>query len=72
SVPDDVWWYYLFAGGYYCSLLLSLQFDAKRKDFWEMLLHHLVSILLLGFSWCATLSESELWCWSFMIALTSF
>ncbi|ODM90846.1 Ceramide synthase 6, partial [Orchesella cincta] len=51
SVPDDVWWYYLFAGGYYCSLLLSLQFDAKRKDFWEMLLHHLVSILLLGFSW---------------------
>ncbi|CAL8148045.1 unnamed protein product [Orchesella dallaii] len=51
GVPDDVWWYYVFGAGFYLSLLITQAFDAKRKDFWQMFVHHLTTISLMGFSW---------------------
>jgi len=57
KVPPEVWWYYLFGAGFYSSLLLTQVFDAKRKDFWEMLVHHLVTIFLMGFSWICNLTR---------------
>jgi hypothetical protein len=36
---------------FYLSELMGLYFDVKRKDFWPMFTHHVISILLLFFAW---------------------
>ena len=38
---------------FYWSLSFSQFFDVKRKDFWEMLIHHNTTIALIMFS-CST------------------
>ncbi len=37
--------------GFYWSLLVSQFVDTKRKDFWQMCTHHVITIILLSFSW---------------------
>lgn len=37
--------------GFYVSLSITAVVDVKRKDFVQNMVHHLVTILLLGFSW---------------------
>jgi len=51
SVSSEVWWYYNFELGFYLSLVVSQFFDIRRKDFWQMFIHHIVTVLLLSFSW---------------------
>ena len=50
-LPTEIWWYYMVELGFYWSLAISQFFDVKRKDFWAMFLHHVVTIALLSFSW---------------------
>ncbi|GFS10316.1 ceramide synthase 2 [Elysia marginata] len=50
-VPTDVYWYYMVEFGFYLSLLASLFTDNKRKDFTEMIVHHIATLLLMGMSW---------------------
>ncbi|BFY98161.1 hypothetical protein BsWGS_01201 [Bradybaena similaris] len=50
-VSDDIYWYYMVEGAFYISLLLSLFTDHKRKDFTEMVIHHMATLLLMGMSW---------------------
>lgn len=57
SVTNDVWWYYMISMAFYWSLSLSQFFDVKRKDFWQMFVHHIVTIVLLCFSWVANLTR---------------
>jgi hypothetical protein len=48
---DSVWWYYIIETGFYWSLLIStFLFDVRRSDFWQMMLHHGVTIVLLSLS----------------------
>lgn len=54
-LPNDVYWYYMVEMGFYVSLLLSLCMDARRKDFLQMILHHLVTLGLVAFSWATNL-----------------
>ena len=51
AVSDREWWYYNIEIGFYLSHLITLFTDAPQKDFMQMLIHHLVTIMLLVFSW---------------------
>ncbi|XP_067649176.1 ceramide synthase 2-like [Haliotis asinina] len=50
-VTNDVYYFYLVELGFYWCLLFTLFYDVKRKDFWEMATHHMITMLLLYFSW---------------------
>ncbi|KAK7891489.1 hypothetical protein WMY93_023452 [Mugilogobius chulae] len=51
SLLPSQYWYYFCEMGFYLSLLLSLTFDVKRKDFKEQVIHHMATLTLLSFSW---------------------
>ncbi|XP_033824651.1 ceramide synthase 2 [Periophthalmus magnuspinnatus] len=51
SLLPSQYWYYYSEMGFYLSLLLSLTFDVKRKDFNEQVIHHIATLTLLSFSW---------------------
>ncbi|KAK5936064.1 hypothetical protein CgunFtcFv8_021365 [Champsocephalus gunnari] len=53
SMLPSQYWYYILEMSFYGSLLLRVAFDVKRKDFKEQIIHHLATLVLLSFSWCA-------------------
>jgi ceramide synthetase len=55
DVSDLEFWYYDIELGFYLALIVSQFFDVKRKDFWQMFIHHLVTVSLLVFSWASNL-----------------
>lgn len=50
-VDIDIYYYYMIEMGFYVSLLATQFFDIRRKDFWQMFLHHIVTLSLLLFSY---------------------
>lgn len=56
-IEGDVWWYYMVELSFYWALCISQFFDVKRKDFWEMFIHHVTTIALMGFSWTCNLTR---------------
>ncbi|XP_045490395.1 ceramide synthase 5 [Pieris rapae] len=55
GLTDDIWWYYMISSAFYWSLTISQFWDVRRKDFWQMFVHHLATIALLSFSWVCNL-----------------
>ncbi|XP_066593918.1 ceramide synthase 6 [Prorops nasuta] len=56
-VTSDIWWYYMISMAFYWSLSFSQFFDVKRKDFWQMFIHHIATIVLMCFSWVGNLTR---------------
>lgn len=54
-VPIIVYWYYVVELALYLSLIVSQFFDVRRKDFWQMFIHHVVTIALIVMSWWANM-----------------
>lgn len=57
EITSDMWWYYMISLSCYWSFLFTLLVDVKRKDFFEMMAHHFVTILLLVLSWTCNLTR---------------
>ena len=57
SVDSDVWWYYMVSLSFYWSMTFTHFFEIRRKDFWQMFFHHLVTIALITFSWTCNLTR---------------
>ena len=57
AVDGEVWWYYMLAMTVYWSLTVSQFTDVKRKDFVELFIHHIATILLLSLSWIVNLTR---------------
>lgn len=50
-MTTKLYWYYLIELAFYTSTTATQFFDVKRKDFWEMFIHHIATILLLAGSY---------------------
>lgn len=48
---SEIRWYYLFSIAAYWSQIASHFLDTRRKDFWMLIVHHIVALLLLLMSW---------------------
>jgi len=55
SVSNEIWWYYMISMSFYWALTATQFFDVKRKDFWQMFIHHMVTLLLMSLSWVCNL-----------------
>ena len=51
SLDDWVWIYYIVSLGYYWSMTITHFFQHRRKDSTQLFVHHLLTILLISFSW---------------------
>lgn len=51
NVSHVVQWQYRIIGAFYLTQIISLCIAQKRKDFWMMLLHHLMTLIFTHFSW---------------------
>lgn len=47
ELSKKIYWYYMIELGFYTTTTVTQFFDIKRKDFWEMFIHHIVTIILM-------------------------
>ncbi|KAH3783053.1 ceramide synthase 5-like [Dreissena polymorpha] len=54
-LTSEIYWYYILEAAFYWGLLITLLTDAKRKDFIQMTVHHVATLVLIYFSWMMNL-----------------
>lgn len=47
----------MISESFYWSLMVSQFFDVKRKDFWQMFVHHIATLVLMSLSWVGNLTR---------------
>ncbi|XP_014789026.1 ceramide synthase 5 [Octopus bimaculoides] len=50
-VPSEIYWYYLVELSYYVGSSLMHFTDVRKKDFWELFIHHIVTMTLMFIAW---------------------
>ncbi|KAK8746390.1 hypothetical protein OTU49_017384 [Cherax quadricarinatus] len=51
DLDTDVWWYYMVALGFYWCMTITHTFQHRRKDSNQLFVHHILTIVLISFSW---------------------
>ncbi|XP_045597492.1 ceramide synthase 6 [Procambarus clarkii] len=51
NLDTDVWWYYMVPLGFYWSMTITHSFQHRRKDSNQLFVHHVLTIMLISFSW---------------------
>ncbi|KAI0921677.1 hypothetical protein AcW1_004422 [Taiwanofungus camphoratus] len=46
-LPGPIKFYYLLQTGFWCHQILIINAEARRKDHWQMMTHHVITIVLL-------------------------
>lgn len=49
-IPTKIKFYYIFESCYYLNELFTMFVEPKKKDFYQMVLHHLITLLLMKLS----------------------
>lgn len=52
-----MYWYYFISLTFYMSTTITQFIDVKRKDFWEMFIHHIATIILISFSYVINMTK---------------
>ena len=50
-ISMDIWLYYVLELAFYNAQTISHVFGVRRSDFWQMFLHHFITIFLINFSY---------------------
>ncbi|GAA5822695.1 hypothetical protein JCM11251_004346 [Rhodosporidiobolus azoricus] len=51
ALPALTKWYYLVQTAFWIQQIITLNLEAKRKDFGQMFTHHIITMLLMSFSY---------------------
>uniref|UniRef100_A0A2P2I880 Ceramide synthase 6-like n=1 Tax=Hirondellea gigas TaxID=1518452 RepID=A0A2P2I880_9CRUS len=57
KLDNDIWWYYMISLGYYWGMSMTHFLETRRKDFYQMFAHHMITIALLIFSFTCNFSR---------------
>lgn len=57
QLKQEYYVYYIAEMAFYCSLLISQFYDIKRKDFVEMFVHHIATVMLISGSYITNFTE---------------
>jgi ceramide synthetase len=51
ELTADVYYFYMLQMGYYLQAVVTIHFESAKKDYWQHVVHHLVTITLIHLSW---------------------
>lgn len=57
KLDNDVWCYYMISLGFYWGMTITHFLETRRKDFYQMFAHHMITIALLVFSFTCNFSR---------------
>lgn len=57
KLDNDVWRYYMISLGFYWGMTMTHFLETRRKDFFQMFAHHMITIALIIFSFTCNFSR---------------
>lgn len=57
-MTNGIWWFFMISTAFHWSLTISLFFEHRRKDFYQMFAHHMITVLLSKLTWICNLQRA--------------